>query len=166
LDHNFLHQELSYASLVDNRTVHPWAPTELASRSLSIAAPSSLSNDVFGSGHLSLPDFIRPLSLSLTEDDINYLRLKGALDIPPLDFLKSLLIAYVRFVYPMSPALDLSCCCGILEGKYACISILQMQAIAFASVHFVDMSDILKAGFSSRRACRKAFYNKTKVSFT
>lgn len=163
LDHSFLHQELSYASLVDKRAVHPWVTTELTPRSLSTAAPSSRHVDIFGSHHVQLPDFIRPLSPSLTEDDINYLRVKGALDVPSLEFIKSLLIAYVRFVYPTSPVLDLAGCCGVLEGKYACVSILHVQAIAFASAPFVDLSDIQKAGFNSRRACRKAFYNKTRV---
>ncbi|KAK5050417.1 hypothetical protein LTR84_003698 [Exophiala bonariae] len=40
-----------------------------------------------------------------------------------------------------------------------------MQAIAFASAPFVELSDIQKAGFSSRRACRKAFYNKTRLLY-
>lgn len=61
------------------------------------------------------------------------------------------------------PILDLSCCVGILAGDTPSISILPLQAIAFASVPFIDLSHIQKAGFSSRRACRKVFYDKTRV---
>jgi hypothetical protein len=86
------------------------------------------------------------------------------LDVPVPNFLKALLAAYVQFVHPMMPTLDLSCCRRILAGDTASISILPLQAIAFASVPFVDLSDIRKAGFTSRRACRKAFYDKTRVS--
>lgn len=77
--------------------------------------------------------------------------------------MKVILLAYVHFVYPMMPTVDLSCCVGILAGESGSISILTLQAITFASIPFVDLSDIRQAGFDSRRACRKAFYNKTRV---
>lgn len=107
LDHSLLHQELSYASLVDKHGVHPWTTAELTPRSQSTAAPASLSAEIVRTNPECLPDFIRPLSLDLTEDDINYLRVKGALDVPSLDFIKALLTAFVQFVHPMSPVLDL-----------------------------------------------------------
>lgn len=164
LDHSLLHQELSYASLVDKHGVHPWTTAELTPRSQSTAAPASLSAEIVRTNPECLPDFIRPLSLDLTEDDINYLRVKGALDVPSLDFIKALLTAFVQFVHPMSPVLDLSCCSQILNGESACIGLLQMHAIAFASIPFVGMSEIQKAGFTNRRDCRKAFYSSARVS--
>lgn len=112
----------------------------------------------------SLPGFIRPLSHSLTREDIDYLRLKGALDIPSAGFLNALLDSYIQYVYPYMPTTDLSIIRGIVTGESARISILLLQAINFAAIAFVDMNEIQRAGFNSRRSCRKAFYDKTRVS--
>ena len=114
--------------------------------------------------HEDLPNFISPLSPIITQEDIDYLRLKGALEIPSGTFLTPVISAYIQYVYPYMPATDLSKIRGTLAGEDASISILLLQAIAFAAVPFIDMDEIRGAGFDSRRACRKAFYNKAKVS--
>ena len=164
LDERFLHQELTYASLVDKGAVHPPLSAALTPRSLSTAPPPCLSEDSFKTNNDGLPDFVKQLPLDINQADIHYLRMKGALEIPSPKFLKAILTAYVHFVHPMMPTVDLSCCARILAGESGSISILTLQAIAFASVPFVDLSDIQNEGFDSRRSCRKSIYNKARVS--
>lgn len=119
-----------------------------------------------GVNHNSLPNVFTPLSHSIGPEDVDYLRLKGTLDIPSTSFLTALFGAYVQFVYPFMPTVDLSSIQRTLAGEDASISVLLFQAILFAAVPFVDLNEILRAGFDSRRHCRKAFYNKAKVSIT
>jgi len=78
--------------------------------------------------------------------------------------LKALLSSYIQYVYPYLPTTDLTIIIGILGGENAKISVLLLQAINFAAVAFVDMIEIRLAGFNTRRSCRKAFYDKAKVS--
>jgi hypothetical protein len=113
---------------------------------------------------LKLPEFVRPLPETLTKEAINYLHLTGALDLPSARFLKALLKSYVQYVYPYMPTTDLTTIIGILVGENTDISILLLQAINFAAVTFVDMMEIRRAGFNTRRSCRKAFYDKARVS--
>ncbi|KEF55048.1 uncharacterized protein A1O9_08701 [Exophiala aquamarina CBS 119918] len=165
LDERFLHQELTYASLVDKGAVHTSLSAALTPRSLSAPPPPCISENSFKISHGGLPTFVKPLSPDLTPDDIDYLRMKGALDVPSPKFMKAILTAYAHFVHPMMPTIDLSCCVGVLAGKSASIGILTLQAIAFTAIPFVDLSDIRKVGFDTRRACRKAFYNKTRLLY-
>ncbi|EXJ69838.1 uncharacterized protein A1O5_06910 [Cladophialophora psammophila CBS 110553] len=168
LDARFLHQELSYASLVDKEAVHNRMNNNaaLTPRSLTaVSQPSPTSAASLRTTHDGLPDIVTPLSQSLSLDDINYLRLKGALDLPSAGFLKALLTAYIQFVHPYMPTIDLSTIRGALTGETASIGILPLQAIVFASVPFVDISEIQRAGFNSRRACRKAFYERTRLLY-
>lgn len=174
LDPRFLHQELTYVSLIDQEEVHHRMTTDMTTKSQSYHSQSSRSQispsrtppsaGSFGIYHENLPGFIRSLPDSLTHEDIDYLHRKGALDIPSGSFLNALLNSYIQFVYPYMPATDLESIRGILTSGSASISILLLQAINFAAIAFVDMGEIYKAGFNSRRSCRKAFYNKAQVS--
>lgn len=166
LDQRFLHQELTYVPLIDREAIHRVMTANLSPPSLTFTSQTSPSADSFGANRENLPNFIRPFSHSLTQEDIDYLRLKGALDIPSASFLNALLNSYVRYVYPYMPTTDLSSLRRIVTGESASISILLLQAINFSAVAFVDINEIHKAGFNSRRSCRKAFYNKTRVSVT
>lgn len=80
-----------------------------------------------------------------------------------MGFLKALLTAFVQFVHPYAPVLDVSTICRVLRGESGCISILTLQSMAFVAVPYVDMDYIHSVGFTSRRACRKAFYEKARV---
>ena len=157
LDQRCLHQELTYSSLVGQNAIHHM----MIATSPPHISPSAGSS---GRNHESLPNFIKPLCHIITPEDIDYLRLKGALDIPSTSFLNALLSAYIQYVYPYMPTTDLSSIRRTVAGENASTSILLLQAIAFAGVPFVDMNEIHGAGFDSRRSCRKAFYDKAKVS--
>lgn len=164
LDQRFLHQELSYASLVDRGPKSHPLTTDLTPPSLTNSHPTCDSTESSWTNLLRLPEFVRPLPENLTKEDINYLYLTGALDLPSTRFFKALLSSYIQYIYPYLPTTDLANIIGILVGENAEISILLLQAINFAAVTFVDMMEIRLAGFDTRRSCRKAFYDKAKVS--
>lgn len=135
-------------------------------RSLITQSPASHTNpqSVALEANRGLPEFISPLPPTISQVDLDHIRVKGALDIPPTDFLNSLLNAFVQHIHPYAPVVDLSSIVGVLEGDRGCIGILLFQSIAFVAVSYVDMGYIQRAGFTSRRACRKAFYEKARVS--
>ncbi|OQU96571.1 Fungal specific transcription factor domain-containing protein [Cladophialophora immunda] len=165
LDTQFLHQELTYASLVDTNGMQYRMDAALTPQSLTDRSQASATAPSPRVNHDGLPDFVKPLPQSLTPDDISYLRLKGALDLPPTSFLQALIEAHIQFVHPYMPTIDLSTIRGVLSGDNASIGILPLQAMIFASVPFVDIAEIQRAGFSSRRSCRKTFYERTRLLY-
>jgi hypothetical protein len=164
LDHRFLHQELTYVPLIDQVALQNVATVDLTPSDLTSPPPPFPSADSTGTNYDSLPGFVKPLSHIIAQQDINYLRLKGALDIPSTGFLNALFSAYIQYVYPYMPSTDMAIIRRTMTGETASISILLLQSIAFAGVPFVHMDEIRRAGFDSRRSCRKAFYDKAKVS--
>ena len=48
-------------------------------------------------------------------------------------------------------------------GESGRISLLLFQAIMFAGTAFVDMDYLRSAGYSNRKAARKAFFQKARV---
>jgi hypothetical protein len=114
-----------------------------------------------------LPPYIKPLPPRLTADDIQYLWKKGALSIPDATFRNALLQAYIEFVHPYMPLIELHDFLRIVEqndGENGKISLVLFQAVMFAGTAFVDMSLLKVAGFTTRKAARKAFYQKARVS--
>jgi hypothetical protein len=102
-------------------------------------------------------------------EDIGHLWKKGALSIPETGFRNALLRAYIEFVHPYMPLIELHEFLNIIDkgtGENGKISLLLYQAVMFTGVAFVDMSYLTAAGFPSRKAARKAFYLKARVSET
>lgn len=99
-------------------------------------------------------------------EEVGYLWKKGALTIPDPPFRNALLSAYIEFVHPYMPLIELDEFLRIVSegaGKVGRVSLLLFQAVMFTAVAFVDMSYLTAAGYSTRRAARKAFYLKTRV---
>lgn len=113
-----------------------------------------------------LPAYIKPLPLRMTVDDVSHLWKKGALTIPDTYFRDALLTAYVEYVHPYMPLIELDEFLTTVDtaaGETGRISLLLFQAVMFAGVAFVDMSHLTAAGFVTRKAARKAFYLKARV---
>lgn len=112
--------------------------------------------------------FIKPLPAKLTAQDIHYLHVKGALDIPPLSLRRGLIRSYVRYVHPFMPVLDLpnlvQCTCETFGAGPAPISILVFQAVMFAGLPFLELDKVKELGFSTKREARRVFQNRTRVS--
>lgn len=114
-----------------------------------------------------LPAYLKPLPQRMTSVDIDYLFAKGALSLPDLPVRDALLRAYCEFVHPYMPLLELHHVLEIMNdstGESGKISLLLFQAIMFAGTAFVDMNQLIAAGYTNRKAARKAFFQKARVS--
>lgn len=115
----------------------------------------------------SLPAYIKPLPSRIGPDEIAYLQKKGALTIPTLELKTELLRAYVEFVHPYMPLLDLHEFLRIIDcqdGSQGKMSLILFQAVMFAGSAFADFKYLRKAGYSNRKEARKDFFQKTRVS--
>ncbi|KAK0101202.1 Cutinase transcription factor 1 beta [Cadophora gregata] len=115
-----------------------------------------------------LPAYLKPLPQRMTSVDIDYLFAKGALSLPDTPVRDALLRAYCEFVHPYMPLLELHNVLEIMNdstGESGKISLLLFQAIMFAGTAFVDMSQLVAAGYTNRKAARKAFFQKARVLY-
>jgi hypothetical protein len=115
----------------------------------------------------NLPFYIKPLPPRIGADEIEYLDKKGALSMPSLSLRNELLRAYIEFVHPYMPLIDLYDFVMTVEnrnGNFGQISLILYQAVMFAGSAFVDMSHLHSAGYVSRKEARKDFFQKTRVS--
>lgn len=115
----------------------------------------------------SLPPFIKPLPAKIGSDEIAYLSMKGALSPPATILRNELLKAYIDFVHPYMPLLDLNDFLPIVDatdGSAGTVSLILFQAVMFAGSAFVDMHDLRMAGYMTRKEARKDFFQKTRVS--
>lgn len=113
-----------------------------------------------------LPPYLKPLPKRMTSDDISYLYKKGALTTPDISFRNELLRSYIEHVHPYMPLLDLHEFLRIIDqgdGINGKASLIVFQAVMFAGAAFVDMVHLSNAGYSTRKAARKSFYQKARV---
>lgn len=115
-----------------------------------------------------LPAFIAPLPSRIDAEDIRYLSNKGALALPSLALQSALQQAYVEFVHPCLPLLDLSeFLSSVNPNSTSCnkpVSLLLYRAVLFAASTFVDIEYLRQEGFSCRLEARRAFFQRTRVS--
>jgi hypothetical protein len=114
-----------------------------------------------------LPGYLKPLPQRMTSVDIDYLFAKGALSLPDVPIRNALLRAYIEYVHPYMPLIEVHEILRIIEdgnGGQGRISLLLFQAIMFAGTAFVDMEHLRGAGYSNRKSARKAFFQKARVS--
>jgi hypothetical protein len=117
----------------------------------------------------NLPYFIKPLPSRIGPEEVAYLEMKGVLTVPSTALRNELLRAYIEFVHPYMPLLDLYDFLLIIEsenGALGRVSLILYQAIMFAGSAFVEMHYLHSAGYSSRKQARKDFFQKTRVSCT
>ena len=114
-----------------------------------------------------LPNYLKPLPPRMTAVDIDYLCAKGAISIPARPIRNALLLAYLEYVHPFMPSIEVNQVLRIINdgtGASGRMSLLLFQSIMFAGTAFVDMEHLRSAGFSNRKAARKAFFQKARVS--
>jgi hypothetical protein len=78
-----------------------------------------------------------------------------------------MLRAYVEFVHPYMPLLDLHDFLSMVDrrdGSKGQVSLILFQAVMFAGSAFVDMEHLRTAGYHTRKEARKDFFQKTRVS--
>jgi hypothetical protein len=113
-----------------------------------------------------LPAFIRPLPAKIAAEDVDYLHLKGALTLPSLPLQNALLRAYVEYVHPYMPLLELHdflSAINSVDGLCGQISLFLYHAVMFAGTAYVDVKILKEAGYANRKAARKAYFQKTRV---
>lgn len=114
-----------------------------------------------------LPPFVRPLPSKIAPEDISYLQVKGALSLPSIPLQNVLLQAYVEYVHPYMPLVDIHEFLSIVnrrDGLNGQTSLFLYQAVMFSATAFVDMKHLREAGYPTRKAARKSFFQKTRVS--
>lgn len=117
--------------------------------------------------HIHLPSFIRPLPAKIAAEDVKYLHCKGALALPGLPLQSALIQAYVEYVHPYMPSMQLHDFVNAVnstDGLCGQISLFLYHAVMFAASAFVDIEALSEAGYQDRKAARKAFFEKTRVS--
>ncbi|RDW89184.1 hypothetical protein BP6252_01216 [Coleophoma cylindrospora] len=115
-----------------------------------------------------LPGYLKPLPQRMTPVDIDYLFAKGALSLPDEPTRNALLQSYLEYVHPYMPLIELHEFLQIVNdgtGQLGRISLLLFQAVMFAGTAFVDMAYLRNAGFTNRKAARKAFFQKARVLY-
>jgi hypothetical protein len=125
----------------------------------------SFGNTTTANGYL--PDYIRGLPARLNKDDIDYLAAKGALSIPDVSLRNELLKAYVHYVHTYMPLLDLEEFLQTVvqnDGVHR-ISLLLFQAVMFAGMAFVDIKHLKAAGYPTRKAARKIFFQRARLLY-
>ncbi|KAL5337792.1 fungal-specific transcription factor domain-containing protein [Aspergillus crustosus] len=114
-----------------------------------------------------LPDYIRGLPARLQKEDIDYLALKGALTVPDVTLRNELLKAYIHYVHTYMPLLDLEDFLQtvVQNDGIRRMSLLLFQAVMFAGTAFIDLKHLHAAGYSSRKAARKAFFQRARLLY-
>lgn len=130
----------------------------------SIAARSDFSDE---SQNSDLPRFVKSLEDRIATDDLEYLRAKGALTLPAVEFRDALIWSFFEHVHPLMPVLDLDQFLQpILDGddESGQVSLLLYQAVLFAGTAHVKMEFLKEAGFKTRRHARKVLFQRVRVS--
>ena len=114
-----------------------------------------------------LPPWVKPLPDKIGPDEITYLQRKGALSIPDSQLQNALLQAYVEYVHPYMPLLELFDFLGVInagDGQDGQISLLLYHAVLFAGSAFVKRKVLAEHGYPNRKAARKIFFQRARVS--
>jgi len=86
--------------------------------------------------------------------------------VPSLTVQGALLRAYVEYVHPYMPLLDLHEFLSIVDardGSRGQTSLFLYQAVMFCATAFVSNKIVKEAGYASRKAARRAFFTKARV---
>ncbi len=172
IDCSVLHRQLSYTSLIRKSHVEPQALPK--DDDLFISTPSE---SVSGTGRAitgsprkavyGLPEYIQDVNEHVGVHDTEILWKCGAFDVPSPPLRSALIEAFIEFVYPTMPVVDLKnlilATSLSMESEGPKISILLFQAIMFSAVAFVDDTLLMKDGFLSRLTARRIFLRRAKV---
>lgn len=111
--------------------------------------------------------FIKPIPDRISSEDRYYLLQKEVLTLPHLRLQNGLLTAYVQYVHPYMPLLELHDFLNVVNdrtGAVGKVSLFLYHAVMFAATAFVDEDLLKEAGYGSRRDARRTFFSRTRVS--
>jgi len=132
--------------------------------------------------HIPLPRVFTSFPRHLDAADIAYLTSRDALTLPPEPAQIELLKAYIEFIHPIMPILDLEEFLSAVKYGHANhdgqqgrgiereiaskkqIPLLLFQAVMFAGVGVVSMKVLKEAGYASRESAERIFFSRARVS--
>lgn len=115
--------------------------------------------------------FISPPS-NLPDIDLDILKKRGALTLPPSSLRNALLQSYIDNIHPITPIADILSIKLVQEsgtqdndGLWGCqlIGFPLLQAIMFAGATHVAKVHLLSAGYASREEACQTLFNRTKL---
>ncbi|KAI3401044.1 hypothetical protein diail_753 [Diaporthe ilicicola] len=115
-----------------------------------------------------LPRWVKPLPDKIGQDEIAYLQCKGALNIPDRPLQNALLQAYVEYVHPYMPLLELFEFLNLInagDGRGGQVSLLLYHAVLFAGSAFVKKKVLNEHGYPNRKAARKMFFQRARLLY-
>jgi hypothetical protein len=114
---------------------------------------------------IDLPVFISPSSRIFDQDEVDFLRGRGAFTMPE-PFLQSQLIrGFLLYAYPLNPVLDVQEFLDSVEGRSTTrVSLLLFHAVMLCGLTFVDAEHLRNAGYGTRLEAKTHFSHKVKAS--
>jgi hypothetical protein len=130
---------------------------------------------------IKLPPLFAPFPHHLDSHDLSYLHSRDALTLPSENLQIALLKAYISFIHPMTPILDLEEFLsavkygqlGLDDEKGKCIEremdgrkqipFLLFQAVMLAGVGVVSLRDLKEEGYLDRERAGRVFFNRARV---
>lgn len=161
-------QRVGWSNLMTTASVFDNLRTSQFINSVEEADNASISSSSNNNNSSKLPAFLRPLPTKIAAEDVKYLHIKGALSLPTLPLQNALLQAYVEFVHPYMPLMDLNHFLSTIntrDGRNGQTSLFLYQAVMFAASAFVDMKYLREGGYTTRKAARKSFFQKTRLLY-
>lgn len=112
------------------------------------------------------PRFLKPLPPRMDAEDLEFLRIRGALSIPESGLRNELLRCYIKWVHSFMPVLNLQKFLFAIaqNDSDGNISLLLFQAVMFVATAFIDFKHLHDAGYATRKSARNAFYSRLRVS--
>jgi hypothetical protein len=115
---------------------------------------------------IDLPVFISPSSRIFEEDEIDFLRGRGAFTIPGPSLRNQLIRGFFLYAYPLNPVLDIQDFLDSVEGRSTTqVSLLLFHAVMLCGLTFVDTEHLRDAGYDTRLEAKTIFSQKVKVSY-
>jgi len=114
------------------------------------------------------PGFIKPMPERILSEDRRYLVQKQVFTLPPLRLQNALLAAYIEYVHPYMPLLELHDLLRVINdrsGASGKLSLFLYHAVMFSATAFVDESLLRDAGYDSRRDARRSFFSRTRLLY-
>ena len=114
----------------------------------------------------TLPDFIQPLPSHLTAEDRDFLVHRGVLEIPEVRWRNEILRSYFQSVHPFMPLLDVEAFLEpmVRRSSRSKVSLLLLNAVMCSGALHVNTHVLRALGYNTRKAARRAFFEKARVS--
>ncbi|KEF54036.1 uncharacterized protein A1O9_09831 [Exophiala aquamarina CBS 119918] len=130
------------------------------------SSQSAFGGDLEQSIHL--PNYIKPFPSTTEPEDLQYLQMKGVLELPDKDLRDACVRCYLEHVQPIYPVVDSATIVSLLEGttlENDKLSLLVLYALVFVGGTWVDVRLVRKLGFLSRIAFRRSIHKKMRLLY-